>query len=108
MLNKRTQLINLIKQFLFLLVLCALLLQPIAKTFSVFSDTSFELVDFDAEDDSELEIEDTTEESKKLSPFTISFLLINDGFNQHTTHFYRQLSGSSHHLEILIPPPELV
>ena len=47
--------LKLLKQLPFLLVLCALLSQPIIQTYSILSDSNIEFADFDFEDDTEEE-----------------------------------------------------
>ncbi len=102
---KRTHILNLLKQLPFLLVLCAMLLQPIANTLSIFSDTSFELVDF--EDDTEEEVEDKTEKDTKIEPKLIYTIIAHCDLSNTSANHYFQQSRWSFHLDILIPPPEL-
>jgi len=103
MLSKRQNIPTIIKQLPFLLVLCALLLQPIANTFSVFYDTSFELVDF--EDDTEEEVEDKTEKETKIEPRLHTTTLSYYNLRNTNENYYLKHSIWSCHLDILIPPP---
>jgi hypothetical protein len=104
--TKRTYFFQLLKQIPFLLVLCALLLQPVIQSYSLFSDTSYELVDLDIEDDTEKEIEDSSEKDEKVRPDSIHFSLTDADLALNNSHFYIQRSGLLHSVEILIPPPE--
>lgn len=104
---KHSHITNFLKQLPFLLVLCAMFLQPIAKTFSIFSDTSIELVDSsDMEDDTEEEVEDTIEKDSKIKPRWISFTLPHRNSNNIVANDFLQFSDWSYNLDILIPPPE--
>ncbi|MBC8756745.1 hypothetical protein H2O64_18875 [Kordia sp. YSTF-M3] len=102
---ERKHILNLIKQIPFLLVLCAMLLQPIANTFSIFSDTSFELVDYDFEDDTEEEVEDKTEKDTKIEPQRIHSTIAYCDLSNINANHYLQQSRWSCNLDILIPPP---
>lgn len=95
--------LNVLKQIPYLLVFCAMLLQPIAETFSLFSDTSIEFTDFD--DDTEEEVEDKIEEDTKIEPQLTNTTIAYCSFNNSNTNQYSQLSRWSCNLEILIPPP---
>lgn len=104
--NTQQRILQLMKQLPFLLVLCALLSQPIVETFSVFSDISYELADYDFDDDAEEETEDSSEEDEQIEPNTIQSMLTITDWSLHNSHFYVQRSGLLHNVEILIPPPE--
>jgi hypothetical protein len=97
-----------VKQISFLLVLFALFLQPIIKTYSLFPDTSYELVDYDLEDDTEKETKDSSEKDEKVGPDSMYFLLTDTDLSMNSSHFYVQKSSLSHSIEILIPPPERI
>lgn len=97
-----------VRQSAFVLVLCALFLQPIIKTYTLLADASYELVDYDFEDDSEKELEDTSEKDEKVTPDSIHFMLANMDLALYNYHFYVQPSDTSYSIEILIPPPEMV
>lgn len=109
MAGKKRHIIQLLKQLPFLLVFCALLAQPIIENYSLFSaDTSYEFVDYDFEDDTEEETEDTSEEDEKVTPYSINFLLTKTDISLYNSHFYVQKSCVTYSTEIFIPPPELV
>ncbi|EDP97554.1 hypothetical protein U8527_04355 [Kordia algicida OT-1] len=109
MVGKQRHITQLLKQLPFLLVLCALLAQPIVKTYSLLSaDTSYEFVDYDVEDDTEEEAEDTLEEDEKVTPYSINFLFAETDIALYNAHFYVQKSCIPYNTEIFIPPPELV
>ncbi|PTX58774.1 hypothetical protein C8N46_11282 [Kordia periserrulae] len=90
-----------------MLVLCAFFLQPIVKTYSFLTDASYELVDYDVEDDSEKETKDTSEKDEKVTHNSVHFMLANTNLSVLDTHFYMQRIGLSYNIEILIPPPEI-
>jgi len=98
--------LKLLKQLPFLLVLCALLSQPIIQTYSILSDSNIEFADFDFEDDTEEEVEDSSEENEKVTQKSIHFLLATSDLSLYNSHFYVQRSNPLHSIEILIPPPE--
>lgn len=106
--DNQQYIIRMLKQIPFLLVFCALLSQPIIETYSLFSDTSYEFVDYDFEDDTEEEAEDTSEEDEKVTPYSIIFLLAETDLSLYNSHFYVQKSCLSYSTEIFIPPPESV
>ncbi|WP_162819714.1 hypothetical protein [Kordia sp. SMS9] len=90
-----------------MLVLCALFLQPIIKTYTLFADASYELVDYDFDDDSEKEFEDTSEKDEKVTHNSIHFMLASMDLSLYNSHFYVHPSDMSYSIEILIPPPEM-
>lgn len=102
-LERKQHILSIAKQIPFLLVLCAMFLQPVASIFSVFSDTPFELVDFD--DDTEEEVEDKTEKKTKVEPQPINTIIAHCDLSNANANHYLQQSRWSCHLEILIPPP---
>lgn len=97
----------LVRQFAFVLVLCAFFLQPIIKTYTFLVDTSYELVDCDFDDDTEKETKDTSEKDEKVTHYATPFMLDDSDLSVLDTHFYIQRFGLSHNIEILIPPPEI-
>ncbi|WP_298510260.1 hypothetical protein [uncultured Kordia sp.] len=96
-----------LKQLPFLLVMCALLSQPIIQTYSILSDSNIEVADFDFEDDTEEEAEDASED-EKVTQDSIHFILATNDLSLYNSHFYVQKSNLLHSIEILIPPPEMV
>jgi hypothetical protein len=57
--DKQQHIISILKQIPFLLVFCAMLSQPIIQTYSILSDSkTYEIVDYDFEDDTEEENDD--------------------------------------------------
>lgn len=106
--NTRTYIFQHIRQAAFVLVLCALFLQPILKTYTLLVDASYELVDHDFDDDSEKELEDTSEKDEKVTHNSIHFMLVETDLSLYNSHFYVQRSEPSHSIEILIQPPETV
>jgi len=105
--HTRTYMFQFVRQAAFVLVLCALFLQPVIKTYSLLADASYELVDYDFDDDSEKELEDTTEKDEKVTHDSIYFMFVETDLSLYNSHFYVQRSGLSHSIEILIPPPEM-
>ncbi|WP_420574923.1 hypothetical protein [Kordia sp.] len=105
--DKSQYMIRVLKQIPFLLVFCALLSQPIIQTYSLLTDASYEFVDYDFEDDTEEEVEDTSED-EKVTPYSINFLLTETDLSLYNSHFYVQKSCLTYSTEILIPPPKLV
>ncbi|MEM6719470.1 MAG: hypothetical protein AAF611_09160 [Bacteroidota bacterium] len=103
----RTYFFQIIRQSAFVLVLCALFLQPVIKTYTLFVDASYELVDHDFDDDSEKELEDTSEKDEKVTHDSIHFMFVETDLSLYNSHFYVQRMGLSHNIEILIPPPEM-
>lgn len=101
--DQHHNILNVLKQIPFLLVLCAILLQPVAETFSVFSDTSIEFADFD--DDAEEEVEDKTEKDTKIKSRPIHSTIAHCDHSNNSANQHLQLSRWSCNLEILIPPP---
>ena len=107
--NKHQHILNLLKQLPLLLVLCALLSQPIIQTYSILSDSkAYELVDYDFEDDTEEENEDSSKKNQKVTKDSTHFTLTNIDLSLCNSHFYVQKSNLPHSIEILIPPPEMV
>ncbi|MFK7749425.1 MAG: hypothetical protein AB8B65_13600 [Kordia sp.] len=74
----------------------------------MFADATYEFVDYDFEDDTEEEIEDSSEENEKVTPDSMHFMVANTDLSLYDSHFYVQKSNHLHTLEILIPPPEMV
>ncbi|MEM6686022.1 MAG: hypothetical protein AAF617_09590 [Bacteroidota bacterium] len=108
MLQTRTYIFQIVRQIAFILVLCALFLQPVIKTYTLLADTSYELVDYDFEDDSEKELEDTSEKDEKVTHDSSHVMPLVTDLSLYNAHFYLQRSDLSHSIEILIPPPEMV
>jgi len=98
-----------LKQFAFYAIMYAMVLQPMAESFQLLNNPSYEFVGFDLEDDTE-ENEDVKEDSKpkkvqQKSGFAsyTSGANINSVFNIDTQNLF-----SNYCLEILIPPPEQI
>lgn len=107
MTEKRLHISSFLKQIPFLLVLCALLSQPIIQSFSIFSeDASYEYVDVDADDDTEEEVENSIEEDEKVTYDTLEITPVMTHLSLYHSHFYVQRPCTIHTMEILIPPPE--
>ena len=96
-----------LKRLPFLLVLCAFLLQPFAKSFSFFSeDISYEHIDIDTDDDSEGETEDSIDNDEKRTYDTTEITSVTTDLSLYHAHFYMQRSCRVYPVEIFIPPPE--
>jgi len=106
---KESHLFILSKQISFALGLLGMISQPISKAFSSTSDTNYELVDIDWEDDTEKEeAEDKLEEDEKVRPYTTILLVSDTDRSKCSIHFYNLQLDASYSIEILIPPPEFV
>lgn len=108
MFQTRKYIFNFVRQAAFVLVLCALFLQPVIKTYTLLADVAYELIDYDVDDDSEKELEDASEKDEKVTHDSIHVMLVETDLSLYNSHFYVQRSQSSHSIEILIPPPEMV
>jgi len=101
--------LTLLRQFAFIAVVYALVIQPVAATFAVVSQADYELADFDGgEKDTEDESQEEERDEEKIN-LQIAHIHASDFsyYNRLSCHNEQSLL-LNFSLEILIPPPEQV
>ncbi|WP_299212325.1 hypothetical protein [uncultured Aquimarina sp.] len=107
--NDKTQnSIHFFRQFVFIFVVCTMVIQPVTQTFDFLFQEDYELVNYDWDKNAEKEKQEKDSKDEK-----IEILLTSDYSYQFTNNKkslcpWSQTSLWDVHLEIPIPPPEQV
>ncbi|WP_109299196.1 hypothetical protein [Aquimarina sp. AU474] len=110
--EKKENIKNFLRQTIFILVVFTMIIQPITQTFAFFTQSDYELANYDYDKDTkkkkkkkEKKEKDSKDEKIEIQVSEYSYLFAN---NKKSLCSWAQASLWDVHLEILIPPPERV
>ncbi|MBW1299063.1 hypothetical protein [Aquimarina litoralis] len=103
--NKTKSSIYFLSEFVFILLIYSIIIQPAIQTFSFFIGDDYELVNHNWDKDIEEE-EIQEKEDKKIEERLIKESSYAAPYNRKTLYPSKKNSICNIHLDILIPPPE--
>ncbi|MFD2561257.1 hypothetical protein [Aquimarina rubra] len=107
--NDKTQHnIHFFRQFAFVFVVCTMVIQPVTQTFDFLFQDDYELVNYDWDKNAEKEKQEKDGKDEKIEILLTSDYSYHVSYHKKSFCSWLQTSLWDVHLEIPIPPPEMV